>query len=319
MTVADSHAAHVATTKGNSINNAGYHTKSAQSLQEELPTAALLPSTFILVVGATGEGRQLIRCLRQAGYQIMTWADSNYGEQLARQDGAVTILTGPFTEANLATLESNRQLKAVIDATLPYPNHVSRTLEAWCQQQQLCYLRFLRAETELPDNNLVYQVSSWEEAARTAARLGETIFLTTGTNNLEVFVANPLLKDKRIVVRVLPEHQVIKKCQDLGLTPRDIIAMQGPFSKEINRAMFKACKANVIVTRDAGPAGGTEAKIAAALALKIPLVVIKRPAIQYRYPVATVAEAIALLKKIAPPKSNVGNGGYILCSAGQHG
>ena len=264
--------------------------------------AAHEPPTSILVLGSTGEGRHLTRSLCQAGYQIITWADSTYGEQLARQDGAAAILSGPLTQDNLATLTNKGQLLAVIDATLPYPNHVSRTLEAWCQQQRLYYLRFLRAETKLPDNNLVYQVSSWEEAARTAARLGETIFLTTGTNNLEIFVKNPLLKDKRIVVRVLPEYQVIKKCQDLGLTPRDIIAMQGPFSKEINRAMFKACKAGVIVTRDAGPTGGTEAKIAAALALKIPVVVIKRPPIQYHYPVSTVAEAVALLKKIAPPK-----------------
>jgi precorrin-6A/cobalt-precorrin-6A reductase len=253
------------------------------------------------VAGATGEGRQLTRSLRQAGYQVVSWADSDYGEQLARHDGAVTILTGPLNEANLATLGSNRRPQAVIDATLPYPNHVSRTLESWCRQQQLYYLRFLRAETKLPDNKLIYEVAAWEEAARTAAQLGETIFLTTGTNNLEVFAKNPLLKNKRLVVRVLPEQQVIKKCQDLGLTPRDIIAMQGPFSKELNRAMFKACKAEVIVTRDAGPAGGTEAKIAAALALKIAVVVIKRPSIQYRYPVYTVAEAVARLKKIAPP------------------
>ncbi|KYH33190.1 precorrin-6A reductase [Moorella mulderi DSM 14980] len=258
---------------------------------------------MILVVGSTGEGRQLIRSLRQAGYQIVTWTDSAYGEQLARQDGATLILTCPLTEGNLATLGGSRQLEAVIDATLPYPNQLSRTLEAWCQQQQLYYLRFLRPETLLPDDSLIYQVATWEEAARTAARLGETIFLTTGTNNLEVFVKNPLLKDKRIVVRVLPEHQVIKKCQDLGLTPRDIIAMQGPFSKEMNKAMFKAYKAGVIITRDAGPAGGTEAKIAAALALKIPVVIIKRPAIQYRYPVYSVAEVIDLLKKIAPVKS----------------
>jgi precorrin-6A/cobalt-precorrin-6A reductase len=254
---------------------------------------------LILVVGSTGEGRQLIRNLRQEGYEVATWTDSTYGEQLARQDGATLILTDPLTESNLAALKVGRALEVVIDATLPYPNQLSRTLEAWCRQHCLPYLRFLRPETKLPDDRLIYQVATWEEAARTAAGLGETIFLTTGTNNLEVFVKNPLLKGKRIVVRVLPEHRVIKKCQDLGLTPRDIIAMQGPFSKEINKAMFKAYRAGVIVTRDAGPAGGTGSKIAAALALKIPVVVIKRPSIQYLYPVYTVAEAIALLKKIA--------------------
>ncbi|WP_258360576.1 precorrin-6A reductase [Moorella sulfitireducens] len=257
---------------------------------------------MILVVGSTGEGRQLIRNLRQEGYEVATWTDSAYGKQLARQDGATLILTAPLTEGNLASLEGGRQLEAVIDATLPYPSQLSRILEAWCRQKSLLYLRFLRPETKLPHDRLISQVATWEEAARAAARLGETIFLTTGTNNLEVFINNPLLKGKRIVVRVLPEHRVIKKCQDLGLTPRDIIAMQGPFSKEMNKIMFKTYKAGVIVTRDAGPAGGTEAKIAAALALRIPVVLIKRPSIQYLHPVDTVEEAIALLKKMLPKK-----------------
>ncbi|MBC7323968.1 MAG: precorrin-6A/cobalt-precorrin-6A reductase, partial [Moorella sp. (in: Bacteria)] len=97
---------------------------------------------MILVVGGTGEGRLLIRGLRQAGYQIATWVDSAYGEQLARQDGAVSIFTGPLTVDKLAAIGSNGQLEAVIDASLPYPDYVSRTLEDWCQQQQLYYLRF---------------------------------------------------------------------------------------------------------------------------------------------------------------------------------
>ncbi|WP_338835000.1 Cobalt-precorrin-6A reductase [Moorella humiferrea] len=257
---------------------------------------------MILVVGSTGEGRQLIRSLRQEGYEVATWTDSTYGEQLAREDGATFILTVPLTEGNLAALEGGRQPEAVIDATLPYPGRFSLALEAWCRQNSIPYLRFLRPETELPRDSLIHQVTTWEEAARAAAGLGDTIFLTTGTNNLEVFVNNPLFKDKRIVVRVLPEHRVIKKCQDLGLTPRDIIAMQGPFSKEMNKVMFKAYKAGVVVTRDAGPAGGTEAKIAAALALKIPVVLIKRPSIRYLYSVATIEEAILLLKRLIPRK-----------------
>ncbi|MDK2821895.1 MAG: precorrin-6A/cobalt-precorrin-6A reductase [Clostridia bacterium] len=257
---------------------------------------------MVLVVGNTSEGRQLIRSLCHAGYQIIAWTNSTYGEHLAQQDGASIIVTNPLTEDNLTSLVKDKKLEAIIDATLPYPNQESRILENWCQHNKISYLRFLRAETQLPHDKLIHQVKTWEEAARTAAKLGNTIFLTTGTNNLEVFVKNPALKGKRIVVRVLPEHRVIKKCQDFGLTPREIVAMQGPFSKDLNRILFKTFKADVIVTRDAGPSGGTDSKISAALALKIPVVIIKRPVIKYRYPVYSVEEAIALLRKISPLK-----------------
>jgi precorrin-6A/cobalt-precorrin-6A reductase len=82
---------------------------------------------------------------------------------------------------------------------------------------------------------------------------------------------------RRVVVRVLPDHQVIEKVRSMGVAPKDIVAMQGPFSKEMNRITFKMYNASVIVTKDSGRAGGTDTKIAAALQLKIPVVLIKRP------------------------------------------
>lgn len=183
----------------------------------------------------------------------------------------------------------------VVDFSLPYPSEVSTILENYCLKQDIPCVRFLRSETDVPRHPLIHEVYGWVEAAQLAARLGDTIFLTTGTYNLEVFLSSQELKGKRIVVRVLPEHRVVKKCQDLGLTPRDIVAMQGPFSRELNKALFKAYKAKVIVTRDSGPAGGTDTKIEAALDLHIPVVIIKRPPLKHQHPVTSLEEILKLL------------------------
>ena len=57
--------------------------------------------------------------------------------------------------------------------------------------------------------------------------------------------------------------------------------MQGPFSRELNRAMYEKYKANVIVTKNSGTIGGTDAKFQAAADLELPVVVIDRPVLDY--------------------------------------
>ena len=57
--------------------------------------------------------------------------------------------------------------------------------------------------------------------------------------------------------------------------------MQGSFSRDLNRALFESFGADVIVTKDSGKIGGVDSKIEAAQDLKIPVVMIDRPRIDY--------------------------------------
>ena len=80
----------------------------------------------------------------------------------------------------------------------------------------------------------------------------------------------------RIVQGDVPE--VIADCIANGFSPADIIAAQGPFSQELNRELFRAYGADVMVTKNSGAIGGTDAKIAAAIELGLMIVVVQRPA-----------------------------------------
>jgi len=104
-------------------------------------------------------------------------------------------------------------------------------------------------------------------------------------------------QNQRIVIRVLPEHKVIKKCQDLGFQGRDIIAMQGPYSKELNKIIFKSYGASVVVTRESGKRGGADTKIAAAMALKIPVIVISKKNPHLTEEVKSYEEILASIKE----------------------
>lgn len=78
-------------------------------------------------------------------------------------------------------------------------------------------------------------VDSVSEAAACLKQDSRPVLLTTGSKELEAFAVDPVLRE-RIFARVLPDSQVLKKCEDLGLHGAHIIAMQGPFSVELNCA-----------------------------------------------------------------------------------
>lgn len=252
---------------------------------------------MILILSGTRDGRNLIALLSNAGYKVMAFATSEYGQELALQDGAAEVATGVVTEEQFSALLESQYITAVVDATHAVPGNFGQNAAKVCGDRGICYIRFVREEVNLAEHPLIYPVYSYEEAAEKAAELGQTIFLTTGSYNLEAFLACRKNQNKRLVVRVLPEHRVIAGCRQLGISPRDIVAMQGPFSRELNKALFKAYKANVVVMKDSGKAGGTDTKISAALSLKIPVVVIKRQADKYPHQVYSYEEVLALLRE----------------------
>ncbi|WP_042315840.1 precorrin-6A reductase [Desulfofarcimen acetoxidans] len=255
---------------------------------------------MLLLLYGTKEARELMGLLVAGGYKVYAAVATEYGLDIARQDGALDVFPVNSRQNDLEELLVNRRVTTVIDASQPFPSDLSSAACKVCRKNNIYYIRLQRKETKLPENKLVYPVNSWSDAAMKASELGKTIFLTTGSNGLEIFTQARVMKGKRIVVRVIPEHKVIKKCQDLGISPKDIVALHGPFSTKFNKAIFKAYRADVIITRDSGPSSGTNNKILAALELKIPVVVIKRDSSEDTNVVYDYKEVLNLLQKINP-------------------
>ena len=67
------------------------------------------------------------------------------------------------------------------------------------------------------------------------------------------------------------------QCRSLGFEGRHIIAMQGPFSEEMNLAQLREYGCAYLVTKDGGAAGGFSEKIKAAHRAGAAAVVIDRP------------------------------------------
>ena len=82
---------------------------------------------------------------------------------------------------------------------------------------------------------------------------------------------------ERLIVRILPVRDSLDKALNLGLSPAQLICMQGPFSVALNREMFKSAGAAFVVTKNSGAVGGFEEKLIAAREAGARLIVIERP------------------------------------------
>ena len=251
---------------------------------------------MIFVAAGTQDGRQLAGYLLEHGLKVTASVVSSYGEQLLREYKGIKINDRPLDEDGLAEYLEKEQAKLFVDASHPYAENVSKNGIAACKRIGIPYIRYERQSTPITYENVHYVPDS-KAAAKKAAELGNRIFLTTGSRNLELFSTSEYLKDCSLTVRVLPTAEVIAMCERLGFTPKQIIAMQGPFSKALNEAMFKQYEAQVIVTKNSGTIGGADTKFAAAEALGLPVVLIDRPKVSYGQVAGSFEDVLAFIRQ----------------------
>ncbi len=232
----------------------------------------------ILIFGGTSEGRSLSECLsrHQIAHTVMVATD--YGEEVMAPSEFCKVHQGRLNAEQMAQWMKDGAFDVVVDATHPYAVEVSKNIRQAAQKIGVRYLRELRQNGggSRPDAAKDIVVDSAAQAADYLETQSGTIFLTTGSKELRVF-AERISDKSRLTARVLPSAKVIESCRELGLEGKQILAMQGPFSEEMNLAMLRQTKAAFLVTKDTGVTGGYPEKESAARRLGIPMVILRKP------------------------------------------
>lgn len=249
---------------------------------------------MILVLAGTLDGREIAAGLTDAGYEVMASVVSDYGRILAEQSG-VKAQAAAMTDRELAQFIRDEGITLLVDATHPYAVNVSRNAAGAAKEAQIPCIRYERPSSDLPNYAKLLVAKDMKEAAELAVKAGKTIFLTTGSHTLALFRA-AATADCRLIARVLPQPDVITACLEAGFLPGDIVAVQGPFSQELNRAFFQEYKADVMVTKNSGAVGGTDSKIAAAMELNMTVVVVQRPPASGAETMSSVRDLLEYLK-----------------------
>ncbi len=234
----------------------------------------------ILIFGGTIEGRQVSEYLSAKHAPHTLCVATEYGEEVLTPQPELTIRQGRMDVGQMCEFLREMSFELVVDATHPYAAEVSENIRSACEKEQVQYLRYLRPSEDLEEGKDAAPDQIFVDSAAQAAEYLETregrIFLTTGSKDLHVFTET--ISDKsRIFARVLPQTEGIAVCRELGLEGKQIFAMQGPFSTEINTAMLRQTKAAFLVTKQTGASGGFPQKIKAVRQCRITAVIIRRP------------------------------------------
>jgi precorrin-6A/cobalt-precorrin-6A reductase len=265
----------------------------------------------VLIIGGTREARELAaRLSKVAGLEVHVTVATEYGGDCLADYPQLQVHQGRLDQEAMTVMLQRFAVKLVVDASHPFATAVSLHASRAASVNGIPYLRLERPVTPAGGPGII-AVPDFESAARRVAAMSGNILLTIGSNHLEVFTRLVPDFQRRLYVRVLPVSVALQKCEALGLTARNILAMQGPFSEAWNREMLRYCNAAVLVTKDSGAAGGGETKLSAARDLKIPVALVTRPRSGGQPTVASVTEAVEWVnRKIL--KAGKDNGSFSL-------
>lgn len=260
---------------------------------ESLSQSGGITLNRVLIFAGTTEGRTLSEYLSENRIEHTVCVATEYGEEVLSASPYMTIHQGRMGVSEMEKLMQTGSFAAVVDATHPYAVEVTANIREASQEAKLPYLRLKRwldAETE----GSIFYFHSNEECVDALEKTEGNILLTTGSKELATYCSHPLVKD-RLYVRILPGMESISICTELGIKGKQMIAMQGPFSTEMNEAILHQYEIACMVTKKSGRQGGYPEKLEAAKRAGIPVYVIEPADTERGYSMEEVCEKLQIL------------------------
>lgn len=258
----------------------------------------------ILIFAGTTEGRQLAEYAVKKGIPCIVSAATEYGEELLENDlqlqkekhkkSEFRVIHGRMDQQEMEIFFEKEQVGLVIDATHPFAVIVTENIQRACKNSGIEYLRCLRdflteakavrsekfacerTNAITKSDSFVVCVNSVEEAVDYLEQTQGNILITTGSKELDKYTRLTNYKE-RCYARVLSVLPSVMQSIDLGFSGKHLIAMQGPFSREMNLALLHQAEAKYFVTKESGKNGGFAEKLEAAEQAGAVLLVIGRP------------------------------------------
>lgn len=252
---------------------------------------------MILFLAGTSDARALAVQLKNKGYGLIATVVTESAAVSLQQEN-IAHHVGRLNEEAMVNFCRENQISTIVDASHPFAEEASKTAIQTSQILNIPYLRFERENKEY-NHPLLSVVPDYESAALVAKGKKGTIMLTTGSKTLGIFTKHLLGHEEiRLIARMLPNIENMEKCNSLGVQQKDIIAIQGPFSTELNRALYEQYKVTCMITKESGKVGSVDEKITAALDLGIEIILIKRPSIQYGQVYSSFTEVEQAIQQI---------------------
>jgi precorrin-6A/cobalt-precorrin-6A reductase len=216
----------------------------------------------VLLLGGTGEARALAKALHSHVDIISS---------LAGRVPDPALPVGPVRIGGFGGVDGlqrwlrDENIDAVVDATHPFAATMTANAAQACDALRIPHLVLARRAWD-PGTAVV--VTSDAEAAETVAeQVYSRVFLTTGRSGVQAFTDS----DAWFLIRAVTEP-------DGATLPRNhqLLLSRGPYHYDDEYTLLQTHRIDVLVTKNSG-GEMTRAKLDAAVALDIPVVMVARP------------------------------------------
>lgn len=220
----------------------------------------------ILILGGTTEARSL--AARLAGDDRFDTTLSLAGRTADPREQPVPVRIGGFGGAEgLARHLETEQVDLLIDATHPFAARISRNAAEASARSGKPLLALRRPTWESKEGDLWIRVASVAEAVRRLPETPTRVFLAIGRQEAYQFSARP-------------EHAYLVRSVDPVTPPLDVpdaryVLACGPFGLDDELELLRGEEIGLIVAKNSG-GSATHAKIEAARALSIPVIMVER-------------------------------------------
>jgi precorrin-6A/cobalt-precorrin-6A reductase len=239
----------------------------------------------ILILGGTTEARRLAERLAARDDLAVTVSLAGRTRKPASQ--AAPVRTGGFGGVQgLADYLTAERIDALIDATHPYAAVISTNAARAAAIANVPLLALRRPPWVAVAGDRWTEVADIAEAVRLLGEKPQHVFLALGRNEIGAFVQ-------------APQHFYLVRSVDpvdppLAVPGAFYVTGRGPFTEEDDRALMTDHAIDVIVAKNSG-GSATYGKIAAARALGLPVILLRRPVTPQVTAVETVEDAMAWL------------------------
>ncbi len=237
----------------------------------------------ILILGGTEEARQLAAQLVKMGHDVTTSLAGRTGDPLLP---AGQVRVGGFGGGDgLGNYIMTERFDRLVDATHPYAAEIKVNAVRAAELAGLRLVRLTRPAWSEPQYAFWKHFASAEDAAAALPK-GARALLTVGHTRLDAYLRRT---DCSFVIRSIEAPE-----KELPVNATSIVA-RPPFFFNGELQLMQEQGISHLVCKNSGGAQ-TEAKLQAALRLRLPVFMIARPELPPAYDVPTVGRAIAALK-----------------------
>ncbi|MCK1516256.1 cobalt-precorrin-6A reductase [Bradyrhizobium sp. 190] len=236
-----------------------------------------------LILGGTADANLLAESIARAGLDAIY---SYGGRTRAPANQPLPTRIGGFGGVSgLAEHIRREGITHVVDATHPFAAEMSRNAVAACVETGTPLMALERAPwARTPGDNWI-EVANIASAVAALPESRTRVFLAIGRQHIAPFASRP-------------QHaytlRFVDAPEDALPFDADVIVSRGPFTLNGELEMMRARRIEWIVARNSG-GDGARAKIDAARALGLPVIMLSRPALPDRLRVESVAEVMQWL------------------------